>query len=242
VKQLSPDNVLVLMPAFNEERSIASVIAELLNHGYQVLVVDDGSQDRTREVARTAGARVLPLPINLGVGGALRAGFKLASREGFEAVVQVDADGQHPVEEIADLIDAANGSDAHMVIGSRFVSEATTMSVGLLRRNVMRVLAASASRATGVLVTDATSGFRLIRRPLLGRYAAQFPTNYLGDTYEALVSAGRAGFRVIEIPAGLKPRAVGQSSASVAQSVKFTLKGIGVAALRIHTRLEGPRG
>jgi glycosyltransferase involved in cell wall biosynthesis len=241
MNRIAVDNTLVLIPALDEGRTIGEVLTELFGCGYQVLVVDDGSRDDTARVARSAGARVLSLPINLGVGGALRAGFKVAVKNGFEAVVQVDADGQHPVEEIADLIRAANDMEAHMVVGSRFASSATTMRVGWSRRAVMRVLASSASRATGTRITDSTSGFRLIRSPLLSRFADQFPTNYLGDTYEALVAAGRAGYRVIEVPAGLKPRLAGESSASMAQGVKFTLKGLGVAALRIHTRLEGPK-
>jgi glycosyltransferase involved in cell wall biosynthesis len=237
---LTKDNVLVVIPAFNEERTVGDVAGDLLRYGYHVLVVDDGSSDRTGEVARRAGARVLPLPINLGVGGALRAGFKVAVRMKYEAVIQVDADGQHPVEEINDLIEAANVTSAHLVLGSRFASEATTMEVGVLRRSVMRLLAFSASRATDKKISDATSGFRLIRNPLLGRFSHQFPTNYLGDTYEALVSAGRAGYEIVEIPAGLRPRVIGESSASFMQGVKFTVKGMVVAFLRIHTRLEAP--
>ena len=102
----------------------------------------------------------------------------------------------------------------------------------------MRVLARSASIATGVPITDATSGFRLIQQPLLGEFAKTFPAYYLGDTYEAIVSAGRAGYQVREIPAALLPREVGESSASIAQAVKFTLKSLSVAILRIHCAIQ----
>ena len=231
---ITKENTLVIVPALNEQDSVVDVLNELREFGFHVLVVSDGSTDDTATQSRAAGATVLELPINLGVGGALRAGFQHAVSRGYEAIVQVDADGQHPPNEIINLITAANESGAHMVVGSRFISHDTTMSVGTSRRLVMRVLAWSASRATHTVITDATSGFRLIRMPLLGEFAQSFAVNYLGDTYEALVSAGRGGYKIREIPAGLRPRQMGESSASIAQSVRFTLKGIGIAMLHIH--------
>jgi glycosyltransferase involved in cell wall biosynthesis len=234
---IGKENTLVIVPAFNEAASIESVILDLRSQNFAVLVVSDGSTDGTAEIARNAGARVLNLPINLGVGGALRAGFKFAVAEKYLAVVQVDADGQHPPDEIEDLIREANSFDAHMVIGSRFKSTGTSMEVSFVRRLVMRLLARSASKATGCEITDATSGFRIIRQPLLGKFSQSFPTNYLGDTYEAVVTAGRAGFVVREIPAALRERAAGESTASIAQAVGFTVKGIVVALLRLNQKI-----
>jgi glycosyltransferase involved in cell wall biosynthesis len=237
ITALTQGNVLVVVPAFNEAASISNVINELRSHHYHILVVSDGSTDLTTQVARANGARVLDLPINLGVGGALRAGFRFAVAENYSAVVQVDADGQHPINEITDLISAANAHQAHMVIGSRFISAGTSMQVSFIRRMVMRVLARSSSKATGITITDTTSGFRIITQPLLGKFALSFPTNYLGDTYEAVVAAGRAGYKVVEIPAALRERMAGDSTASIAQSVRFTLKGLVTALLRIHQRI-----
>jgi glycosyltransferase involved in cell wall biosynthesis len=234
---ITRENTLIIVPAYNEAASIEGVIQDLLAHRFEVLVVSDGSKDKTAAIARTAGARVLDLPINLGVGGALRAGFRFAVAENYLAVVQVDADGQHPPDEIAQLIQELNLQDAHMVIGSRFKSQRTSMEVGLVRRMVMRFLARSASRATKTDITDATSGFRIIRQPLLERFSQSFPTNYLGDTYEAIISAGRAGYMVREIPAGLRERVAGDSTASIAQAVKFTVKGLSVALLRLHQKI-----
>lgn len=234
---LTERDVLILVPAFNEAASIGDVINELKMHSYDILVISDGSTDATAQIARASGARVLDLPINLGVGGALRAGFRFAVAENYGAVVQVDADGQHPANEIMDLITAANEHHAHMVIGSRFLSPGTSMQVGLTRRMVMRVLARSSSKATGITITDTTSGFRIITQPLLTKFAQSFPTNYLGDTYEAVVAAGRAGYKVVEIPAALRERSAGESTASIAQSVRFTLKGFVVALLRLHPRI-----
>ena len=231
-------NTLVVVPALNEESSLASVIAEVRSCGYEVLVINDGSTDGTADVARASGARLLDLPINLGVGGALRAGFKYACERNFQAVVQVDADGQHPADEIVHLLDEANASGAHLVIGSRFLSDGTSMEVGRVRRFVMRLLARSATNATQSPITDATSGFRIIQQPLLNEFSRTFAVNYLGDTYEALIAAGRAGYVVREIPAALRPRLNGLSTASIAQAVSFTLKGLAVTALRIHPRIR----
>ena len=231
-------NILVVVPALNEESSLASVIAEVRSCGYEVLVINDGSTDGTADVARASGARLLDLPINLGVGGALRAGFKYACERNFQAVVQVDADGQHPADEIVHLLDEANASGAHLVIGSRFLSDGTSMEVGRVRRFVMRLLARSATNATQSPITDATSGFRIIQQPLLNEFSRTFAVNYLGDTYEALIAAGRAGYVVREIPAALRPRLNGLSTASIAQAVSFTLKGLAVTALRIHPRIR----
>jgi glycosyltransferase involved in cell wall biosynthesis len=210
----------------------------LINSEFNVLLISDGSLDATADIGRSLGISVLELPINLGVGGALRTGFKFAVKKHFAAVVQVDADGQHPVREIANLIDEANRSSAHMVIGSRFRSNTTTMKVSGMRRVVMRILSRSASAAANTSITDSTSGFRLIREPLLTQFATQFATNYLGDTYEAVVSAGRSGYKVTEIAAGLHSREFGQSSASTASAIRFTLKGLGIALLRLHNRIE----
>jgi glycosyltransferase involved in cell wall biosynthesis len=238
---LSKDNVLVIVPAFNEQESISAVLRTLLDNKYQILVVDDGSVDKTRSLAQGAGANVLTLPFNLGVGGALRAGFKFAVRNQYRAVVQVDADGQHDASQIVNLIETANESGAHLVLGSRFQRSAESMTVPVVRRQVMRLLSALASRATGTTITDATSGFRLIQDPLLSEFAKVFPSYYLGDTYEALISAGRAGFVVREIPTVIVNRTHGTSSASTRQSVKFIFKSVVVAGLGIHARISDHR-
>ena len=234
---ISKEKTLVIVPAFNEAASIEGVIQDLLSQQFAVLVVSDGSTDKTAALAHAAGARVLDLPINLGVGGALRAGFRFAVKEKYVAIVQIDADGQHPAGEIENLIVAANGNQAQLVIGSRFLSDGTSMKVGIVRRLVMRVLARSSSRATGTNITDTTSGFRIIAEPLLSRFAQSFPTNYLGDTYEAVVAAGRAGYKVVEVPAAMRERMAGESTASLGQSVRFTIKGLIVALLRLHQRI-----
>ena len=231
-------DVLVVIPAFNEERSIAGVVQAVRSAGHELVVVSDGSSDGTVAECRRTGARVLQLPINLGVGGALRTGFQYACRRGFSAVVQVDADGQHDPGQIAELIRIANETGADLVLGSRFRSEGTTMKVGSLRRFVMRILAASASVAARTQITDATSGFRLIGRPLLDQLSVDLATNYLGDTYESIIMSGRAGYRICEVAVSMSDREHGMSSASVMDAVRFTIKGLGVFVLGLHPKLD----
>lgn len=235
--ELTNKNVLIVVPAFNEALNINQVLDSLKRQDRNILVVNDGSVDATASISRASRVPVLDLVINLGVGGALRAGFQFACIHGYEAVIQFDADGQHSVDHIDDLIVAANHSCADMVVGSRFIDASVSMHIGGLRRLTMRVLARSASRATGSKITDSTSGFRLIRQPLLGKFSLLFASNYLGDTYGALIAAGRAGFTVREIPTPIRERLSGSSTSSAIQSSMQTVKVLTVAILQLHTRI-----
>ena len=233
------ERVLVIVPAWNEELSVGGVVRDLVAVGYEVLVVDDGSSDETKTNAAQAGAIVTSLPFNLGVGAALRCGFKYAVRHGFGTVVQCDADGQHPVDQIVQLLDAAATSGADMLIGSRFLDrDAEVMQLSLIRRLAMRVLAHSASRAAGRKVTDSTSGFRVIRSPLLEQLARHLPAYHFGDTFESVIAAGSAGYRIEEVPAALVVRSHGSSSAGPLKATKFSVKAVLTAALGIHPRLD----
>ena len=235
------EKVLVVVPAWNEQASIAKVITELKTRGFDVLVVDDGSTDKTSSIASQSGAITIRLPFNLGVGGALRCGFKYAVKHGYDAVVQCDADGQHPVDHIDLLISTATEGKFHMVIGSRFLNDEGLMELSLIRRLAMRILSRSASRASKTLITDATSGFRVIAAPLLNELAEKLPAYYLGDTYEALVSSGRAGYRIREIPAPLMEREHGKSSAHPVKAARLAVKAILSAILHVHQKLDGPK-
>ncbi len=212
-EQPATRRTLVIVPAYNEEDAIGDVLDELADRvpEHDVLVVDDGSTDRTAEVARAAGVRVASLPYNLGVGGALRTGFLFAMRNGYEQALQFDADGQHDATEIGRLLAAAE-TGADLVIGSRFASGETTYDVGRVRSAAMRVLRISVRLAGGQGISDTSSGFRAFSKPMLGFFARNYPVEYLGDTVEALLLACHAGFRVVETPVVMRKRASGTPS------------------------------
>ena len=159
---------LVIVPALNEERTVGDVVRQLREIGLQVVVIDDGSTDSTRIRAEAEGASVVSLPFNSGVGAALRVGLRYAADNGFRTVIQCDADGQHPIDHVTQLVMTARDRNCHLLIGSRFASaERVSMAVSPLRRMAMWTLAASASRAAGRKITDVTSGFRVFRGSLI---------------------------------------------------------------------------
>ena len=221
---------LVIIPAFNEEATVAMVVRQCLENGLETLVVDDGSQDCTADEARAAGANVLRLPFNLGVGGALRCGFRWAVRNGFTAVVQCDADGQHSPALIRRLIEDAQSRGLDLVIGSRFAGESEFVS-NRIRRIPMTAMARLASHFAGTRLTDVTSGFRIIREPLLSQVAERFPTHYLGDTFDATVEAARGGFKLGEISVSMKERQGGVPSSNTLWSLVYLVRSFSVLVL-----------
>jgi len=203
------DATLVVTPAHDEEESVGLVVEGVRALGLPVLVVDDGSTDNTALAATAAGATVIRLPVNVGVGAALRTGFRYAVRQGFKRVVQVDADLQHPPEAIPQLLEAADGG-VDLVIGSRFGSG---YDPGM-RRIGMTVLSALVSRRLGVRITDPTSGFKVVSEPLLSEFARSYPAEYLGDTVEALLQAGAFGASVVEVSVPMERRVAGAATST----------------------------
>ena len=201
-------STLVVTPAHDEEESVGLVVERVRAVGLPSLVVDDGSTDRTALAAESAGAVVLRLPINLGVGAALRTGFRYAIGHGFKRVVQVDADLQHPPEAIPILLEAAD-QGAELVIGSRFGSGYDAGG----RRMAMRLLSTVVSRRVGTTITDPTSGFKVVAEPLLSEFARSYPAEYLGDTVEALLQAARFGSTIVEVEVPMQRRAAGVATA-----------------------------
>lgn len=223
--------VLAVVPAFNEELSVGEVVAALRAAAYDVVVVDDGSSDSTAAVAAEAGAAVVSLAENVGVGAALQTGFRWAVSSGYRRVVQCDADGQHEPAEIARLLEAVSSpEESALVIGSRFVERGSWRGLPLSRRVAMRSLCLLATRKSRVAVTDASSGFRLIQGPLLELFAASYPSEYLGDTVEAIVIARRHGAVVREVPVVMHNRLHGSSSASAARATWYVAR-VAVAIL-----------
>ncbi|QTX05270.1 glycosyltransferase family 2 protein [Agromyces archimandritae] len=204
-------NTLIVIPALNESGSVASVVDEVHRHlpGVRLLVVDDGSTDDTAAVARAAGATVVSLPFNLGVGGAMRVGFNYALEHGLDNVVQVDADGQHNPESVRALV--AELDHADLVIGARFAGQGDYEVRGP-RRWAMVVLSAALSRIAGAKLSDTTSGFKASGPRAVRLFARHYPAEYLGDTIESLVIATRAGCTVTQVPVSMRPRSAGQPS------------------------------
>lgn len=207
-----PVRTLVVIPAYNEAEALPATVAGLrtTHPDLDVLVVDDGSADGTAEVARSLGVQVLSLPFNLGIGGALRCGFRFAVREGYDRGVQFDADGQHDPTEIRTLL-APLDDGADLVIGCRFAGSGD-YRVGRSRRFAMGILRLLTRWLTGRRFNDTSSGFRAFSRPMLERFAVDYPVEYM-ESVESLVQAVREGYDVREVPTVMHARAAGHASA-----------------------------
>jgi glycosyltransferase involved in cell wall biosynthesis len=204
--------LLIVIPAFNEEAALPDVLAELrrLRPDADLVVIDDGSSDATAAVAVEGGATALQLPFNLGIGGALRTGFRYAIENGYERALQFDADGQHDPTEIQAMLDRLDDG-ADLVIGSRFANGETDYEVGRIRRRAMRVLGTTVRILSGQMFTDTSSGFRAFDRRALELFARTYPVDYM-ESVEALVMACADGLRVVEVPVRMRIRAGGQAS------------------------------
>lgn len=229
--------MLVIVPAWNEQEALPGVLSELHRTlpDADFLVVNDGSTDGTVLAARTGRTMVLDLPLNLGVGGAMRAGYKFAARRGYDVTVQVDADGQHDPADVAEVVAALHDQDADVVIGARFAG-AGDYQVRGPRRWAMGILSAALSRIAGTRLTDTTSGFRASSRRAIELFAAEYPAEYLGDTIESLVIACRAGLRVRQVGVHMRPRAGGTPSHSPVKAAIF----LGRALLALVVALSRP--
>jgi glycosyltransferase involved in cell wall biosynthesis len=227
--------VLVIIPAWNESGSIATVIQDVRSNvpSADILVIDDASSDSTVEVARKAGARVVRLPCNLGVGGARRAGYLYARRNGYDAVVQVDADGQHDARYIPELIHKLG--DADIVIGARFGGVGEYRVRGP-RAWAMRFLSAVLSRVARSRLTDTTSGFRACNATIIELYSRWYPAEYLGDTIETIVRSARLGHRIVQIPVAMRERMAGVPSHSPLKATVYLLNAMLVLILSLIRR------
>jgi glycosyltransferase involved in cell wall biosynthesis len=229
VASVGERSLLVVVPALNEEGTVGTVVAGLVGRlDADVLVVDDGSTDRTAALARAAGALVLRHPYNLGVGAALRSGFRFARLRGYERVLQVDGDGQHDLDATASLLERLDTGECDLVVGSRFESG---YRVGRVRRFAMQFLSNVVSRRLGVHVPDTTSGFRAFGPAAVERFAASYPSAYLSDTVEALLLAADWGLRVEVVPVVMHPRTAGVASAGPLRSAVMLLRLLLVVAL-----------
>jgi len=210
----------VAIPAWNEQESIADVIAKVQEQrpGADILVVNDGSTDDTADRASTAGATVVSLPFNVGVGGAMRTAFLYAKRHGYGALVQVDADGQHDPADLDRLIDGLDSAD--VVVGTRFHPDSTYL-VGGPRRWAMVLLSKSLSRMNRGTISDPTSGFRSAGPRAIDLFAVDYPADYLGDTVGSLAIATRRGLVIHEAPVTMYFRQTGRPSKNALWSALY---------------------
>jgi glycosyltransferase involved in cell wall biosynthesis len=214
---------LVIIPAYNEEKTIGNVIEEVRKEApfADIAVVDDGSADRTRAIAKETGVTVLAHPFNMGVGAAMQTGFRYAVSKGYDIAVQVDADGQHPAAEIRRLVTPIIEKKADLVVGSRFLGE-PTYRAGLARAAGIALFSRFISAILKENLTDTTSGFRATGKRALEFLARNYPDDY--PEVEALVLLHKKKFVILEVPVTMRERMGGRSSITPLRSVYYMIK------------------
>lgn len=224
--------VLVIVPAWNEALNVGHTVREIIaiDADYDVLVVDDGSTDETGPVAAAAGAAVVTLPFNMGVGGAMKTGFTYALRRGYRRVIQVDADGQHNPAEIERVLGGLSTAD--IAIGARFASEGDYVVRGP-RRWAMVFLAAVVSRVAKTRLTDVTSGFRAANARAIAQYVRYYPAEYLGDTLDSLVEALHSGLTVTQVPVAMRSRMHGKPSQNPLGATVYLFRSVFAISLAL---------
>ena len=216
-------DALVIIPALNEERTVAQVIGSIMaaTEEADIAVISDGSTDRTAEVAAAAGAYVIELPVNLGIGGAMQTGYRYAREKGYRYAVQIDADGQHDPADLPRLLAEIRRGGADMILGSRYVQK-TGYRSSRSRRVGMILFSTLVRAAVGYSIKDTTSGYRVVNRRTIELFSAHYPHDY--PEVEVLVLLHRYRMSVLEIPVEMKERQAGTSSITVIKSAYYMLK------------------
>ena len=213
--------VLIVIPAYNEADNILNTVRGVVEHGYDYIVVNDGSRDATLDVCRSNGLNVLDLPMNLGIGGAVQAGHKYAQRFGYDIDIQLDGDGQHDPAYLDALVrEVASGAD--LVIGSRFLEKTDGFQSTFMRRVGITWLSAMLKLCTGRRVSDPTSGFRACGCRAIDLFCASYPGDY--PEPESIAVAIKSGLSVKEVSVEMRERQGGTSSIGGLSSVYYMLK------------------
>jgi hypothetical protein len=234
---------LAIVPAHNEAEVIAATVTEIreaVPH-FDVLVIDDGSTDRTARRAVAAGAKVLPIPFNVGIGGAVQAGYVYAEEHGYDVAVQVDGDGQHDPRHIPDLLGRLDGAPAvDMVTGSRFLAAADGgYRSSAPRRAGIGIFARLVSAITRQRVTDPTSGFRMTNRKAICLFAHDYPHDY--PEVEAILLMHAHRLNSCEVPVKMRPRTTGVSKITSTQPAYYMVKvllAVFIGLFRSHPTVE----
>ena len=216
--------ILVIVPAYNEEKNIKKTVDEILSYKKNlfVLVINDGSEDQTLHEARLSKAMVVSLPFNLGIGGAVQTGFKFAHEHGFDIVIQVDGDGQHDVSYLDKLIKPLLEESADMTIGSRFLPPFLGYQSSHIRRLGIHFFAYLLSFLTDSKITDPTSGFRGFNQKMIKIFAKYYPYDF--PEPEAIIVAKRYGARITEVPVQMRKRVAGLSSIRYLRTLYYMIK------------------
>lgn len=217
------DRILAIIPALNEANNIGFVIRDLksTSPGIDVLVIDDGSTDQTAEVARAHGAKVISLPVNLGIGGAVQTGFLFALKNHYDVALQVDGDGQHRAEEIKKLLDPILLGEADVTIGSRFLAK-TSYKSAWSRRLGIYILSKTIQSVVQKTYTDPTSGFRAYNQKALRVVSVHYSTDY--PEPDSIVTLVKNGLRLVEVSVEMDARLSGKSSITPFKSAYYMFK------------------
>lgn len=215
--------VLIIIPAYNEEDSIQKVVGNMIVHfpEYDYVIINDGSTDRTEEICRKENYSFLNLPLNLGIGGAVQAGYRYAKENDYDVAIQMDGDGQHDISFAGEMIKLLEADKADVVIGSRFLEKQGFQTSGS-RRTGIRILSSLIKICTGVKVKDVTSGFRAVNKRFIQIYSNDYSNDY--PEPEAIVSAVMYGGRIAEVPVIMNERQGGASSIRFWNSVYYMIK------------------
>lgn len=221
---MSKFKTLIIVPAFNESGNIGKTVAEIRKIAVPVdiLVVNDGSKDATAAQAKAAGAKVISLPFNLGIGGAVQTGFKFAYKHRYDIAVQVDGDGQHDTAYLLALLAPIVEEHADMTVGSRFLNPTAGYRSSFVRRIGIHFFAHLLSFLTQCKITDSTSGFRAYNRRAIEIYARYYPQDY--PEPEAIVVAKRLGLQIVEVPVAMRERQSGHSSIRYLMTLYYMIK------------------
>jgi glycosyltransferase involved in cell wall biosynthesis len=214
---------LAIIPAYNEEGALESIVKEInaVDAAIDILVVNDASKDGTLAIAKGLGVRVADLPINLGIGGAVQTGFKIAQKLGYDSVVQLDGDGQHDPLFIGEVLDPVLSGKADISIGSRYHVNGGSRPV-FVRNLGIRFFSWLTSALTSQKIGDCSSGFRALNRRAYEFFAEQYPVDF--PDAEALVIASRAGLKIVETPVKFRDRSSGRSSLQLWRMVYYPFK------------------
>ena len=215
--------VLVIIPAYNESENIENVIDHLCRQApqYDYLIINDGSTAKTAKICQERHFQFLNLPINLGIGGAVQAGYIYAQRNGYDIAVQMDGDGQHDIAYLADMLQPLMEDTADIVIGSRFLKKEGFQS-SATRRVGIKILSFLILITTGKKIMDVTSGYRAVNRRFINIYVNDYPTDY--PEPEAIVTAIMNRGRITEVPVKMRAREGGSSSITFLKSVYYMIK------------------